>query len=189
MALVDTLINLVRSMAPGDGFVWAEETTEVAELVRLGLVHDCGGDRHIVTKAAMRMLTPAQTYSNPIGIMRYRASLQDAFEMGPMELLFSLMDTGWVEENSPKTKKLAPYTSGSPRKIYYSFSGGLTRFYLLALHQSDKLFAKGVQAIFYFQSEEYYKTLIYADGSQAPSIKPHQKASEFLCLNSSMHNK
>ena len=105
--------------------------------------------------------------------------------MSPMELLFALMDCGWVEQCVRKSRKLRPFTQQSQKLIFYhaaSESGGLHRFYLMALLDSKNIFEKGISEIHYFQSEEYYKTLINCKPSLAGSIMPNRPAAEYKRL-------
>lgn len=108
--------------------------------------------------------------------------------MSPMELLFALMDSGWVEQCVKKSRKLRPFTQQSDKLIFYhaaSESGGLHRFYLMALLDSKSIFEKGISEIHYFQSEEYYKTLINCKPSIACSIMPNRPAAEYKRLKQS----
>ena len=173
---------------PKNRVVLHEECTEIDQLVEKNLLQDLGGDQYLVTPKALTVLSPAQTFTNPSQIMFYRSAGTETetgkkpiADMNVMELMFSLLDSGWTEQCVNKSKKIAPFVRGGDKLVFYhshSDDGGLHRFYLWALNESESLFDKGVKEIFYFQSEQYYKTLLYCKPDQAASIRPHQPAQQ-----------
>jgi len=102
-----------------------------------------------------------------------------------MELLFALMDSGWEEKCVQKSTRIPPFTAESDKHVFYhtsSETGGLHRFYLMALLKSEDIFSKGVTSIHYFQSEEYYKTLIQCSEEIAMILQPNRPAAEYKLL-------
>lgn len=180
---MDLLFELVHAMRPESNAVWREDCEELDQLVQQGCLIERGGDQYVITRRAMEMLMPAQTYKQPVPIMNYRPdNPPDPSNEPPMMLLLLLLDNGWQEVCVQKTRKCSPYTPGANKHIYYHLGGGLTRFYLLAMLESEKLFKKGVHEIHYFQLEEYYKFLINCSTSQVDMVKPNLKAVEQLVL-------
>ena len=185
-SLVDKLVSLVMGMSKNK-VVLHEECTEIDQLIEKNLLQDVGGDQYLVTSKALTVLTPAQTFADPTPIMFYRPAaetetVKKSFtDMNVMELLFTLLDSGWTEQCVNKSKKISPFVQGGSKLVLYhsqSDVGGLHRFYLWALNESESLFDKGVKEIFYFQSEQYYKTLLSCKPDQAPSVRPHQTAQQ-----------
>ncbi len=52
----------------------------------------------------------------------------------------------------------------------------------MALLKSEDIFLKGVTSIHYFQSEEYYKTLIQCSEEIAMLLQPNRSAAEYKLL-------
>ena len=79
------------------------------------------------------------------------------------DLVLALGQGGWQVRQEKPSRKTIPYKPGAEKVWYYHRStakGGITRKYLTALLQVEKLFAKGVKELFHFQPGGYYAAIL-----------------------------
>ena len=77
------------------------------------------------------------------------------------DLVLRLTDQGWtmcdvMNKGAAHLKRLPPYSTDSPTKVWYSTGKAPSVHYLRALLQAEDILAKGQPSLHHLQSQSYY---------------------------------
>lgn len=138
------------------------------------------GDSIVATKKALHAVQPTLVYFSPAHTHEYMSDTVPAEpNMTVIDLLLALLVAGWSEKGFPPKKSVEPYRIGAEKHVFYHTGSALCKFYLRALLNSETIFAKGIVAIYYWQSEAYYRTLLECDAAHVHLVRPSLTLKEY----------
>ena len=169
---------------PGSARPFAMSHSTVAEAYQLSVLHELRAQRVVkgvredddhstweFTSVGLQLLQPTFTLAKPRPALTCRKGI--AFrDMTTWELWHSLREEGWQVELRPVKDKPPPFTPESPKIVYVKATWASLQFWhLLALRQSDAIFARGEPRIAHWGTQHYYTQLV--DGklaSRSPDV-------------------
>jgi hypothetical protein len=185
---------LLKAIASSNAFVHTRATyyldrnnngagSEAAALEEHDIISSSpiGSPNLFITEHGQKLIHQCFAVSEPASTMlaARNVPLED---MTPMELMVKLQKKLWVDV-VPKGR-LPPHTS-SPEapKVYYQNrqTGGLSQQYLLALILADKLFSRGLKALYHCQVLAYYVYLL-DESTNLKVVLPNQPSRYYVEL-------
>lgn len=159
-------------------------------LHKVGKHDDSEIDTFNITLQGQKSLAVTQTSTKPSLLAEYVQRCEhererDSKSMTEFDLILTLAQQGWECKCQKPSKRINPYTVDGLKVWYYhtgTTKGGMNMQYLNVLCRAHTLFAAGLDKIYHYQLNSYYRALLTVPPTELRSVLPNQPKAFYTLL-------